>query len=93
MALYEQRAAPWIEAAGDQRRRHLPRLGSQLRRVLPDGDRVQVNHTVDRVMAILQRDPVADGPKIVAQGGNAGRLDAGKDTLHGVETISVNRPG
>ena len=43
------------------------------------GQRMQVDDAVDAVVAVLQRDEVADGAEIVAEMQIAGRLDAGKD--------------
>ena len=81
--LREQDVLVRVDAAGKQHRRHLARLLRKLRRVLPLGDRVQVDHAVDAVVAVLQRDPVADRAEIVAEMGDAGRLDAGEHALHG----------
>ncbi len=71
-----------IDAAGEQRRGHFARLALQRRRVLPLGDRVQIDHAIDAVVLVLQRHPVADRAEVVAERGKAGRLDAGEDALH-----------
>ena len=81
--LQEQDVLPRIDAAGQQDRRHLARLPRQLLRVLPLGDRVQVDHAIEALVFVLQRHPVADGAEIVAEMRDAGRLDAGEDALHG----------
>ena len=72
-----------IDAAGQQHRRHLARLLRQLLRVLPLGDRVQIDDAVDAVVTVLQRHPVAQRAEVVAEMGDAGGLDAGEDALHG----------
>ena len=51
--------------------------------ILPFGDRVQIDHAIDALVAVLQRDPVAQRAEVVAEMGDAGRLDAGEDALHG----------
>src|SRR3546814_16034803 len=51
------RGSGWI-------RRHLARAGAQLGRVLPDGDGVQIDDTVDALEFVLQGHPVADRPEI-----------------------------
>ena len=80
--LDEKRRELRIEPAGDQRRGHFPRLAAQRLGVLPDRDRVQVHDAIDRLVLVLQRHPVADGAEVVAEGGHARRLDAGKDAGH-----------
>ena len=55
------------------------------RRVVRLGDGVQVDRAPDALMVVLQRDPVADRAEIVAEMRYAGRLDAGKDSLHDTE--------
>ena len=81
--LHEQDVLARVDAAGEQHRRHLAGLLRELLRVLPFGDRMQVDHAVDAVVAVLQRHPVAHGAEVVAEMGDAGRLDAGEDALHG----------
>src|SRR5690606_35471725 len=47
-------------------------------------DRVQVHHAVERVVGLLQRDPLADRTQVVAQvEGVRGGLDAGENTRSG----------
>ena len=81
--LHEQDGACRIDAAGQHGGGHLQNLRAQNRRVLPGGDGVQVHHAIQALVILLQRHPLADGAQIVADGGNAGRLDAGEDALHG----------
>src|SRR3546814_5945029 len=69
------RGSGWI-------RRHLARAGAQLGRVLPDGDGVQIDDTVDALEFVLQGHPVADRPEIVAEMQVAGGLDAREDAVH-----------
>ena len=101
--LREQDVLVRVDAGRQQHRRHLARLLRKLLWVLPLGDRVQVDHAVDALVAVLQRDPVADCAEIVAQMGDAGRLDAGEHAFHGAvdgrccaeaqgESPGANRP-
>jgi hypothetical protein len=50
---------------------------------LRHGQRVQVDDAEDAFVIVLQRDPVADRPEIIAEMQIAGRLDAGKNAVHG----------
>ncbi len=72
-----------VDPCRQQRRRHAAARLCQGGRVLPGGDRVQVDDAEDAVVPVLQRHPVADRAQVVAEGGHAGRLDAGEDALHG----------
>ena len=68
------------ELAG--RERGLPRhRGGEGRRVLGDGDGVQIDHAVDAVVLILQRHPVAQRPQVVADVDVPCGLDAREDLL------------
>jgi hypothetical protein len=71
-------------APGRARREQLrgrdPGALAQRLRVMRHGDRVQVDHAVDRVPAVLQVHPLPDRTQVVAQvEGVSGRLDAGED--------------
>ncbi len=60
-------------------------LAAQLRRVLRDGDRVQVHDHVERVVGLLERHPLAHRAEVVAEvEGARGGLDAGEDPGPGV---------
>ena len=79
LGLVEEDRALRVEAAGDVGRGQLAGGLAQLLRVLPDGDRVQVDDAVDRLMAVLHRAQAAERAEIVAERQVARRLDAGKD--------------
>ena len=67
-----------VDAAGEERRGHLARGARQFARVLPHRDGVQVDHAIDAVVALLQRDEFGDRAEIIAEMQVAGRLHAGK---------------
>src|SRR5690606_14620620 len=69
------------------------RAASQFGRVLPHRERVHVDDAVEAVEAFLQLHPVPDGAEIVAEMQVAGRLDAGKDAVHGVRPSILGRGG
>ena len=79
VALDEQRAALRVEAQGEQRGGHLARPLAQDGRVVRARQRVVVDDAVDRLVLVLQPDVVADRAEVVAEVGDAGRLDAGED--------------
>ena len=91
--LQEQDVFVRIDATGQQHRGHLPRLPGQFLRLLPLGDRVQIDHAIQALMLLLQRHPVADGAEVIAERGDAGGLDAGQDTVHGGDRALVDRGG
>ena len=74
--LQEQDMARRIDAARQQNGRHLQRLPTQRRRILPDRDGVQIHHAPKALVVVLKPDPVADRTKVVPQRGYAGRLNA-----------------
>ena len=77
VALDEQGAAPRLEARGEELRDREARAPAQLRGVLVHRDGVQIDHTVERVVVALQRDPLAHRAEIVAEVKRiSGRLDA-----------------
>src|SRR5690606_32090579 len=88
-ALVEDDVLQGVDAGREEGRGHLARSAHQLGRVLPDRDRVEVDHAIDAVVALLQGDEALDGAEIVAEVEIAGRLDAGKD--EGPEGIHVGR--
>ena len=78
LALVEDDLFFRIDAAGQERRGHLARGARQFARVLPHRDGVQVDHAIDAVIALLQRDEFGDRAEIIAEVQIAGRLHAGK---------------
>ena len=83
MGLHEQHMLPWIDAAGEKDGRHFSGLLCQACWVLPDGNGVQVYNAPQTLMVRLQRHPIADCAEIVAECGDAGRLNTREDTRHG----------
>src|SRR6516162_11916304 len=81
-ALVEDDTALGIDAGGDVGGRHFARGGAQFGRILRLSERMQVDDAEDAVVVILQRDPVADRPEVIAEMQVAGRLDAGEDAVH-----------
>ena len=78
LALVEHDVFRRIDAAGDESRRHLADSVRQFGRVLPHGDRVQIDNAINAVVTVLQLDEALDGAKIIAEMQVAGRLHAGK---------------
>ena len=78
LALVEDDVLLRIDAAGEERRGHLARRARQFGRILPHRDGVQVDHAIDAVVALLQRDEFGDRAEIIAEVQIAGRLHAGK---------------
>ena len=76
--LHEQHALFGVDAAGDEQRHQLERVFAQLRRLLFDGDGVQVGDGVDALVFVLQFREIADGADVVADGDRAARLNGGK---------------
>ena len=73
-----------IDARGHQGGGHLARLVGQQGRLLPHRDRVQIDHAIDAVKAlVLEPRPIAYRAEIVAQRDAAGGLDSGKNAFHG----------
>src|SRR5437762_8044032 len=92
-ALVEDDAALGIDAGGYIGGGHLARRLAQLVGVLRLGQRVQVDNAKDAVVIVLQRDPIADRAEIIAEMQIAGRLDAGKNSVHrGAVSVSAG-PG
>ena len=81
-ALVEDDAAVGIDAGGDVGGGHFVRLGAELKRVLRQRERVQIDDAEDAVEIALEAHPVADRAEIIAEMQVAGRLDAGKDPIH-----------
>src|SRR5260221_415346 len=85
LALVEHDGLFRCHAARHERRGHLARIFRQLLGPAPDrnrlGDGVQVDHAIDAVVLVLQRDELRDGAEIIAEMQVAGRLHAGKHPL------------
>ncbi len=77
--LDEDGAALRVQAEGDQRGGHLERLPAQHFGIVNVRQRVEVDDAVDRLVAVLQGDVIADRAQIVAEVGPPGRLDAAVD--------------
>src|SRR6266545_4606244 len=77
--LHEQRAPLGVQPEREELGRGDPGALAQQRRLVSGGDRVQVDHAVERVVAVLQGHPVAHRSEVVAQvEGVGGGLDAGQ---------------
>ena len=75
MALHEHRGALRIDATGQVEGRGAAGVLRQPGRIVGHRDRMQIDHTEKRVVAVLEVDPVADRPQPVAQMQGAGGLD------------------
>jgi hypothetical protein len=75
-----------IDAAGEEERGDLIDLGAQFGRVLVDRDGVQIDDAEDRLIVILEVDPVLERAEVIADVEVAGRLDAAENTwFHSVK--------
>src|SRR5271155_4168956 len=81
-ALVEDRAAFRVDAGGDIGSSHLARRSAQLGGILGLSERVQVDDAEDALEVVLQLNPVPNGSEIITKMQIAGRLDAGKNTVH-----------
>ena len=81
VALNEQRVLLRVQAAGNVLGQLLQRPPPQVRRVLPDGDGVQVRHKIETVVFLRPLGPISNGTQIAAQGQIAAGLDAGEHPL------------
>ena len=79
MALDKEDAPGRVDAGGQQHGRGLAGVAAEGRRLLPDGQGVEVGHHIQAVELVLQLGPVADRADVVAQCKGAGGLDAGQD--------------
>ena len=77
VALHEHGAAVRVEPGAEQLCGGDPGPAAQQRRVLRHGDRVQVDDAVERVVAVLQRHPLAQRAQVVAE---MERVGGGLDT-------------
>lgn len=81
MALDEERAALRVETGGQQLGGGDPGVAAQLRGVLRNGDRMQVDHHVEGVVGLLERHPLAYRTEVIAEvEGAGGGLNAGEHT-------------
>ena len=78
LALVEDDALLRVEPAGEVGRRHVHDRPAEFGGVLPDGDRMHVDHAVDALMRVLHVDPVQHGAEVIAEMQVTGRLHAGK---------------
>ena len=81
LALVEDDVLLGVDAAGDEGRGDLARVGLQRDRVLRHRDRVQVDDAIDAVEILLQLDEFDDRAEIVAEMQIAGGLHAGENAL------------
>ncbi len=81
-ALVEDDAMPRVDAGGDIGGGNLAGRMAQFERVLRHRQRMQIDDAEDAFVIVLQRHPVADRPEIIAEMQVAGRLNAGKNSVH-----------
>ena len=82
-----------IDAGGQEGGGHFANRAMQFERVLPDGDRVHVDHAVDAGVRLLQRHELHDGAEVVAEVQIAGRLHAGEHQfLERFGRVHVEKP-
>ena len=77
-----------VEAAGEENGQRAQAGLAQLRRVLTDGDGVEVDDGIKAVVLVFQQLKIAQRADIIAQGQVAGGLYAGKNTFFGVHERS-----
>src|ERR1700693_475077 len=80
--LHEQSAFRRIEARREQRQRHVGRAGAQVSRLVRNGDRVVVDDAEERLILVLQFNPVLDGSEVVSDVQRARGLNAAEDAGH-----------
>ena len=88
VALDEDGRAIRVEAGREEHRREVERRVAQLRRVVLDGDRVQVDDAEERVALLLRLRVLAEAARVVPEMLVAGRLDARKDP-HGLTETTL----
>ncbi len=81
-ALVEDRTMFRVDTGGDISSSHLTGRSTQLGGILRLGERVQVDDAEYALEVVLQHNPIANGSEIIAEMQIAGRLDAGKNTVH-----------
>lgn len=75
LRLDEKQALFRVEADGQEQGEHFPDLLPEFGRLLPYGYGMQIRHSEKALKFVLHPDPVAQGAQIVAQRGDAGRLN------------------
>src|SRR5690606_3316335 len=66
------------DTCGDEGGSHFARGTAEIVGLLANGDRMHVDHAINRLMGLLQRHEAADGAKIIAEMEIAGGLDSRK---------------
>jgi uncharacterized protein (DUF362 family) len=79
LRLVEDDALLGVETAGEIGGRHVDDGLAQFSRILPDGNRMHVDHAVDALMRVLHVNPVQHGAQVVSEMQISRRLHAGKD--------------
>src|SRR5690606_23796855 len=79
LGLVEDDGFAWVQSRRDIGGGDLIGPALEVLRVLPNRDRVHVDHAIDSFVRILQRNEAADRAKIIAQVQIARGLDAGKN--------------
>ncbi len=67
VALHEQGATVGVQTDGEQVQRGVQRVGAQLGRVDLGGEGVEVDHEVEGVVAVLEGNPLPEGPEVVPE--------------------------
>ena len=80
-ALREHGGTLRINAGGDEGRGGFARIAGQIFRVELGGDGVHIDHAIEAVVIVLERDEVLKRAEIIAQMQAIGRLHAGKDAF------------
>src|SRR5215207_3108104 len=78
LTLVENNMLAGIDSGREERGGDLARIAPQFVRVLPNGNRVQVDHAVNAIMGILHLDEPPDRAEIVSEVEIARRLNARK---------------
>ena len=92
VALAEEDAAGRVQPGREQDRRRVVEALAQLRGVVGDGQRVQVDDAEDPLAAVLAGDVLGDRADVVAQVLAPRGLDAGEDP-HGAQRRAQRRVG
>src|SRR5688572_3022379 len=78
LTLVENNMLAGVDSGGEERGSDLARIAPQFVRVLPNGNRVQVDYAVDAIVRILHLDEAPDCTEVVAEVEVARRLNARK---------------
>jgi hypothetical protein len=90
VALDEDRRAVGVETRREEHRGQVERLLVQLRRVVFDRDRVEVDDAEERLAGLLRLHVLAEAAAPVSEVLVAGRLDAGEDP-HGLPETTLRK--